>query len=180
MSRITQTTREKICRNAIKAGFAAREEALVGRSHALAIEAYESVFDEAVRRQALAMPKDWLRYDSCLRFNANGWDVTLNAREAVPVPHSYYCTRIGTLDGEMAERVQAFSTEKEQLRNDIHRAERETSGFLEQFKSFKQMRETWPEGEPFYGSFDVEKLAGGVPAVRVAEINKLLNIAEAA
>ncbi len=180
MTRITNTIREKICRRAVAAAFSSRENALAEQSNALALEAYASVFAEAVRQQASAMPRDWMNYDSCLRFNADGWNVKLQLAEAAPVPHSSMCRTLGSLTGDLAVRVQSQATSEETLRKEKWRTEHETTGFLEQFKSFKQMRESWPEGEPFYKEFDIERPQGGVPAVRVAEINRLLNITEAA
>jgi hypothetical protein len=67
-------------------------------------------------------------------------------------------------------------TAAKELREERWRAVSEMGGFLAQFKSIKQMREAWPEGEPFYAEYDVERKEGGMPAVRVAEINKLLNL----
>ena len=181
MSRLTQSIRETIKNRAIKAAFAEREQAMKDAESLLGIEAYESVFPQVIRDQAAAMPDGWLRQDSCLRFNASGWNVTLTLKEGVPVPSARYgCEVLASLTGDLAERVQARKTASEKLREQRYSAERELAGFLEQFKSFKSMREAWPEGKPFYESFDVEAPKGGVPAVRVAEINKLLNIAEAA
>jgi hypothetical protein len=180
MSRLTQSIREKIIRNAIVAAFKEREAAQAEQEHALGMEAYEAVIPAAERKAAAKLPATWLRHDSCLRFNANGWNARLSVKEAVPVPHSADCRMLGSLPQELAQRVQAYSTAGESLRQERYKAERELAGFLEQFRSVKQMREAWPEGEAFYGEFDVERTAAGVPAVRVAEINKMLGIEEAA
>jgi hypothetical protein len=180
MSRITNSIRESICRKAINAAFKEREEAHAAQEHALGMEAYEAVIPAAERKAAAKMPENWLRMDGCLKFNANGWSVTLCVKPSVPVPQSPYCQPLGSVTGDLAERIQAHCTAIKERKEAKHRAEREMTGFLEQFRSIKQMREAWPEGEPFYAEFDVERKSAGVPAVRVAEINKMLGIKEAA
>lgn len=181
MSRLTNAIRDTIRSRAIAAGFKARREAHAVAENSLGVEAYESIFSVAERTAALAMPKGWLRYDSCLRFNAGGWSVTLIVKQGVPVPSERFnCNQLGALIGDLAERVQAHAQEDRKLNEDGHRAEREMDGFLAQFNSIKQLREAWPEGAEFYADFETERKASGVPAVRVAEINKLLGIGEAA
>ena len=181
MSRLTNVIREKICERAIKAAFKEREETQKSREHALGMEAYEAVIPEAERKAAAKMPAHWLQTDACLRFNAGGWDARLTVSPAVPVPFNRgYCHTLGTISGDLADRVQVFLQDEKGVRDEKSKATTELFGFLDQFKTVKQMREAWPEGEPFYAEFDVERKSGGVPAVRVAEINKLLNLAEAA
>ena len=181
MTRITNDIREKINRKAVTAAFAERETELAEVAHALGMEAYEASFPKAVRQQVESLPDGWLRKDKCLRFKANGEQVTLRVEDEVPVPSSRFnCQTIAELTGDLGTRVMAYGRASDGLRDAKWQAEREMNCFLERFRTFKQMREAWPEGEPFYGAFDVDKPAGGVPAVRVAEINKLLNIVEAA
>lgn len=181
MTRLTQNIRERICRRAITAAFKDREAALKEQEHTLGMECYQAVIPESERKAAAAMPEGWLQMDACLRFNANGWDARLCVTSPVPVPNNKgYCRSLGSLTGDLAERVQAHLQEEKGLKEARIKAEMELSGFLEQFKTYKQLREAWPEGEPFYAEFDVEPKAGGVPAVRVAEINKLLNLSEVA
>ena len=176
MTRLTNTIRETIRNKAVTAAMKERKEALAKAEHALGMEAYETVLPEKERKLAAQLSDRWFRLDSCLKFNAGGWAIYLTVTPGVPVPQSSGCGYLGALTGELAERVQAHSTAKKNLDNDFHKARSELDGFLAQFKSIKQMREAWPEGEPFYAEFDVERKAGGVPAVRVAEINKLLNL----
>ena len=181
MSRLTNTIRERIRSNAVVSAFKDREAALVAAEHALGMEAYEAVIPAVEREAAANMPAGWVGKDSCLRFNANGWDARLKVNEAVPVPNNKgYCCSLGTLTGDLADRVQAHMQEGKRLKEEYWKAEAELDGFLAQFKTIKQMREAWPEGEAYYAAFDVERSVSGVPAVRVAEINKLLNLKEAA
>ena len=181
MTRITQHIREKINYQAVNTAFAEREAAMGEASHALGMEAYEASFPKAVRQQAEAMPDGWLRLDKCLRFNANGWNVTLSVKVGVPVPSAMHnCQTIAALTGDLGERVQAHKTAGEKLRSEKRAAEQEMSGFLEQFRSIKQMREAWPEGAPFYAAFETERKAANLPAIRVQKINELLNLEQAA
>ena len=177
MSRLTNDNRETIRKLAIKATFKDRREALARAEHALGMEAYEAVFTDTERQQAAAMPDRWLKRDDCLRFNANGWQANLTVSPALPVPHAQYCAPLGSLTGDLADRVQAHLQAGKGLREEEWKAVSELDGFLAQFKTFKQLRDAWPEGEPFYASLDVDRPASGVPAVRVQAINELLNLA---
>lgn len=180
MTRLTNTLRDTIRHRAIGAAFSEREAELKANEHRLGMEAYDAVIPEAERIAAAGLPERWCRYDRCLRFNAGGWDVRLDVEKSVPVFSGYGCHRLGDITGDLAERIQAHVQAKEALRKDKARAEHELDGFLAQFKSLKQMAESWPEGNPFYADLDIDRKPGGVPAVRVMEINKLLNLGEAA
>lgn len=180
MSRLTNSIREKICKTAIQTAFAERVAKTAQEEHELGIACYEAVLPEAERVAASALPKSWVRQDNCLRFNANGWNVNLLINDIVPVPYSADCRNLGSLPPDLAERAQAHSQAKDALRSERWKAEAEMGGFLKQFGSIKKLREAWPEGEAFYAAYETEREGRNVPAVRVAEINKLLNLGVAA
>jgi hypothetical protein len=144
---------------------------------ALGIECYNEVFPNSIRQILAQVPEEWLRTCDCLRFNANGWQVTLCVGRQMPTPANAYCSLLGNVTGELAERVQQFGQDKERFREDERKAISEMESFLCGFRSFKQLRDNWPEGKPFYQNYDVDRTEANVPAHRVKSINEMLGIA---
>jgi hypothetical protein len=142
----------------------------------LAIECYNFLFPKKIRDLVAAVPAEWFRTCSCLRFNANGWSVSLNAGKEMPTPASNGCGNLGSLTGELAERVQAHVTEKRTMDSEYASARAKMLGFLEQFTTFKKLEEAWPEGKKFYQDFNADRPSANVPAVITKEINAMLGL----
>lgn len=176
MSRLTQHIREQIVYKATKATFDQKVEALQKREAKLGIECYNAVFPKKVRDIISQVPEEWLRTCKCLRFNANGWNVSLCVGKEMPTPASNGCGMLGNIEGELAEKVQAYSQEKRKLEEERQSAKTKLQGFLGGFNTFKQLREAWPEGEKFFKEYDAERIAPNVPAVVTKEINALLGL----
>lgn len=179
MSRLTKEIREKICKEAIVTTFDARFNELAKQENALAEECYNYVFPESLRNIAASMPEDWLRSCDCLRFNANGWNVTLKANKKLPTPYSSGCHVLGNIDGELAEKVQAHVQNETALKEERSRAFSKMRAFLEGFITFKQLEGAWSEGSKFYKKYDAERPSVNVPAVITQEINDMLGIEKA-
>lgn len=176
MATITKDIRERICRKTVTATFQPKKDAISKRENKLAIECYNHLFPKKIRDIIAKVPTEWLRSCSCLRFNANGWDINLNAGKEMPTPAMSGCGRLGNLTGEIAEKVQAFSQEKKSLEDEWRSANAKMLGFLEQFRTFKKLEEAWPEGKKFYKEFDADRPSANVPAVITKEINIMLGI----
>ena len=176
MANITNKIRESIARKAVNATFQPKKDDLTKRENKLAIECYNAVFPKSIRDIVAKIPENWLRQCSSLQFNANGSTVTLNAGKNMSTPFSSICARLGNLEGDLAERVQNFSQEKKTLDEDWRSAFTKMYGFLEQFRTFKRLEESWPEGKKFYKKFDAERLSSNVPAVITKDINTMLGI----
>ena len=176
MSNITKGIRERICRKAIGATFDPKKQAMDKEENKLAIEAYNHIFPKKIRDIIATVPEEWIRHCECLRFNATGWQVQLCAGKKMPTPASNNCDMLGSLTGEISDKVQAFSTAKKKLNEDRNLAARKMLGFLEQFRTFKKIKEAWPEGKEFYAEFDADRQSANVPAVITKEINEMLGI----
>lgn len=176
MSRLTKDLRSSIASNAVNATFKPRQEELKKEEIALAIECYNSLFPEKVRRAVARVPKEWIRTCSCLQFNANGWRISLNAGKEMPTPAMSGCGNLGSITGELGEKVQTFSQKGKTLNEEWRTALRKMEGFLEQFGSFKKLEEAWPEGKKFYEKYNAERPSTNVPAVITKEINDMLGI----
>jgi len=177
MASITKEIRERICRKAVNATFEPKKTEIFKRENKLAIKCYNHLFPKKIRDIIEQVPADWFRKCSCLRFNANGWNVSLNAGKEMPTPQSANCGILGSLDGDIGKEVQVFSEEKKSLEDDWRAANVKMLGFLEQFRTFKKLEEAWPEGKKFYKEFDAERISANVPAVITKDINAMLGIA---
>lgn len=175
MTRLTKDLVEQIARKAVDSSLKEEFLALKEKEHTLAEECYNSVFDKELLDKINTMPKNWLRHCDCLRFNANGWQVNLKTRFEVPTPHKEYCTILGTLSGELAEKVQAFATERDTFHANKRESYLKLKSFLYSFTTIKKLRAVWPEGAEYYNEFDLQPV-GGLPAPITAEINQILKI----
>ena len=70
--RLTNDLREAIASQAVAHAFDPRKAALTKAEGALAEEAYNHVFPESERKLITKIPSNWVRFDSCLRFNVAG------------------------------------------------------------------------------------------------------------
>jgi len=176
MSKITKDLRERIAQKAANATYTPKKDELKKQEAKLAIEAYNHIFPKKIRDAVALVPDSWFRTCSCLRFNAAGWSVTLCAGKEMPTPHSAGCTNLGSLTGDIADKVQKFSQEKKTLEENHRAAYHKMVGFLEQFTTFKKLEEAWPEGKKFYAEYNADRPKSGVPAVITKEINEMLGI----
>jgi len=176
MSKITKELRERIAKKAVNDSYKSKSDDLKKRETKLAIECYNHVFPKKVRDAVAILPQGWLRTCSCLRFNANGWSVSLNAEKEMATPASAHCSTLGNVDGELAEKVQAWAQEKKTAEENYILSYRKLLGFLEQFTTFKKLEEAWPEGKKFYAEFNADRPSKNVPAVITKEINDMLGL----
>jgi hypothetical protein len=179
--RLTNYDREQICNAALNGAFKPRFEALALAEHDLAIAGYESVFPADVRKQAGKMPKGWLRLDACLSFNVGGFDMRLNVRgDGVPVPYDGgYCRRLGTITGDLADKIHAHFADVDKLKAERDTAKRALTAMLQSCSTLKRLQEEWPEGEPYWSALAAKANVPGLPAPRVQEINAMLGLTAA-
>jgi hypothetical protein len=184
MTKLTKYTRECIAKAATAFAFDAKQAALQIEQSELAALAHAAVFDAKELAAVAKTPDNWIRRDTCLRFNVAGVTAVLCAQgEGFPVPYrigdhaAYGCKRLGTIEaGELADRILAYMKAEEETRTARAIAYRQVLQMLNGVTSIKRLEETWPEGAPFYEKYR-NKPAAQVPAVRVDEINALLGIA---
>ncbi|WP_277022203.1 Nmad5 family putative nucleotide modification protein [Paracoccus hibiscisoli] len=158
--RLTNMTREHIATQAVKNAFEPREAQLAKDEDALAREAYAAVFTADEIKKAVALPKNWLRRDSCLNFNVAGLRIELCTLENhMPVPYrskngdsGYGCHRDqgSIMAGELADRITAHAVAKDALRQERRDTYRKLNSMLSSITTIKKLEEAWPEGKPFY------------------------------
>ncbi|MBW3374676.1 hypothetical protein KYK31_11905 [Hymenobacter norwichensis] len=171
--------RESITNNATHKSFADQNDGIKQEENDLALELYKSIFTPDELKLANKLDKRWFHQDDCLRFNCGGYDLTLCVKIGVPVPYNKgYCSRLGNITGELAEKAQAFANKKNDIRDEQNKAYRAIKSLLYSVNTIKQLKSVWPEGAEFYAMYDEAsaKSKGGVPAVQIDEINKLLGL----
>lgn len=176
MPTITKDLRDHIRNKAVKSAFEKRLADWNKDDNRLAIECYNFIFPKKIRDIISTVPPEWIRTCSCLRFNADGWSVSLNAGKEMPTPPSSGCGNLGSITGDLAHKVQKHVEAKRTIYSDHAAALTKMMGFLEQFKTFKKLEEAWPEGKKFYEGFNAERTAANLPAVITSEINSMLGI----
>lgn len=175
MSKINRDTREFIAKKAVETSFAEEEKAFQQEEHHLAMACYQALFNKDILKLVHKLPKEWFRWEKCLRFNCDGWDIKLTALEDVPVPYSHTCSRLGSITGELAQTVQKFSQDKKAFQEKRVEAYRKTLNLLESVGSMKRLKTVWPEGKAFYQEFDVE-IEKNLPAIPVTRVNEILGL----
>ena len=152
------------------------EEAL--RENDLAVECWEHVFPKYVRDAALLMPEDWFRRDDCLRFNAGGWTALLSHSKGLPVPYRSGCGILGSLTGELADRVRAFVVERDNKKAERAKALRDLTAAILAARTYKQLAVAWPEGLPYFKDYLPKKKGEPSTAIAVpfAKINEVLGL----
>lgn len=182
--RINKIIAQSIATNAVNDTFDDRKKELKDREAKLGMEGYETMFSEAVRKQAAAMPKEWIRQDACLRFNAGGYNLLFNVPEPVPVPihtrpygYGGSCNKLADIPhGDLCDRMQKWAQDCKTLTDEINQANRSVMNLVTRFSSIKRLKEAWPEGYEFYKAYEGEPVKVPLPALRIDELNKVLGL----
>lgn len=179
MTRLTNDIRDTIVFNATKKSFISQNETMSKEENLLALELYNSLFDKKELTIIKKLDKKWFHYDTCLRFNCGGYDLRLCVKEGVPVPYDKgYCSRLGNINGELAEKAQVFANKKKDSEQQQQKTARTVKSLLFSVNTIKQLKTVWPEGSEFYSMYDEQssKSIGGLPAVQIEEINSILGL----
>lgn len=176
--RLTNSIREDLALKTIKETFGKDVESEKKAEAALAKKAYESLFDPKILTAVKKLPKEWVKFDNCLRFNIRGMSITLCMPEpGVVVPRTIGCTSLGVLSGDLGEEVVAFAEKKRDNYNARKDAQRKVYNMLVQLQTIKQLQDTWPEGKKFYADLLKVKEGSALPAIRIEEVNAALGLA---
>ena len=103
---------------------------------------------------------------SGFRFNANGYHVNLNVDPGLPVPYSSGCGNNGSLSGAIAAEVQQFAIDAEDAKTAQRSARQQLWAILESLNTLAQLKESWPEGKPFYAYLEKAERKPSLPVAR--------------
>lgn len=178
MTTLNNYTRDDIIIAAISAAYDKKFKAIQEEEHEVGMLLYKASFKEKVLEAVDAIPKEWLRQDSCLRFNCGGHDLRFVVKKAVPVPYSRDCNRLENFDHKSPSTIlaQEFCERKRALEEERNDAKRQLKSIVYSCRTIKKLKEIWPQGDKFYSAYMVEQGKPGLPAVQVENINKLLGL----
>lgn len=185
--RITKETRSDIITHAVASKFTAREKALEDSRTQLADALYHQEFG-LVEPAARALPAGWVEHCSEICCDAPGWvwsrymakqeGPCRNLRMSVdrPMPNGGLRTikvekgdKLFKHSQDIVKEYLAIAKEKEALRDALNR-------LLLSVTTLKQLRATWPEGEPFFPR-ELKYSTALVPVTLTRDINQMLGLA---
>lgn len=178
MTKLTTHMRNVIRDRAVAAAFNPRFAANKEREAEVGRRLYDAVFPADVRAAAAAFPeKEWIRLDSCLRFNVGGLRMVFKVDPGLPVPWGGYgCHELGVITKqELIDLARACSDDKEALQSEQARASNALGAMLRSVSTIKKLAEVWPEGREFYASFE-DAVSPILPAIVVADVNAMLGL----
>jgi hypothetical protein len=176
MTIITKSLVETIARDAMEKKYNPVYNALLEEEYGLAEECYNSLFSKEVLDQINALPDLWKRTCSCLSLNVGGWNLSLHIGRQVVIPPNNHCTRLGVIEGELAERVKNHQEREKTVREKHHNEHLKLKVFLSSFKTFKKLREVWPEGAEFYHFYEKTAEKIQLPTTITKDINTVLGL----
>ncbi len=178
MTTLNNHIRDTIINAAINAAYDKKFKDIAEEEHEVGMALYVASFKKKTLEDVAAVPKDWFRQDSCLRFNCGGHDVWFIVKKAVPVPYSRDCNRLENFDHNdpSTKLGQGFSEKKRALENERNDAKNQLKAIIYSCRTIKKLKDVWPQGLKFYSSYSVEPMKSGLPAIQVESVNKLLGL----
>jgi hypothetical protein len=184
--RITKVMREGIVANTIVHTFKQQREALEKEHVKLAEKAYKEQYTPSQIKAMDNLGERFIDKECKIHLNLNGLrrqlyfggkDKTHNTKDLTYklMENQQYHKPLVPSDG-LRQQVEDLLDKISDLDQTIARAEANLLAMLESVQSFKKLRAIWPEGEKFYDMYDVDSEKAGVPAVFVADINKMLGL----
>lgn len=184
--RITKVMREGIVANTIAHTFKKQREDAAKEHARLALKAYKEQYTPAQIKAMDNLGERFIETEFKIYLNLNGLrrQLYFGGKERVNsmkehvskmMEHNQYNKPLVPSDALRME-IEAFLDRESDLNETIGKAEVNLMAMLESVQSFKKLRAIWPEGEKFYDMYDVDSEKPGVPAVFVADINKMLGL----
>lgn len=182
--RLNSGYRAEIVRAAISAAFDKDEKELTRREHRLAARCYDAVVPLKTRRAISAMPAGWLPTGKSIRFNVGGQSVTFAFGKEMPVSRTYdrHFDNFGAVsEGALIDEVRKWQGDREDFKTRRTRAEATLQAMVNQASTTQALEDVWPEGKKFWRGLEARiPVSAQLPAVRIAELNVMLGLREAA
>lgn len=194
--RITKEMKAGIINDALLFKFKALEAEIEAERTALADAMYDHLFG-AVEAQARAMPEGWIAYVQGLTISCDGFawqrlnskgellnpemlgrDLKLSKPRPFPDNMSAFNLKI-TSDHPLWKQAWGLVKKHRKVLEDKTELRRKISALLAACTTLKQLREAWPEGEPFFPA-EIKHSTALVPVGLSDQINKALGIPSAA
>ena len=100
------------------------------------------------------LPTNWFKLVKSYSVNANGWIIYLKGPERkYPMRNSSGCPYVISVPSEFIDDIQKFSINKEKYNSDRNSDYSALYGKLLSINTTNQLKESWPEGLPFYKKY---------------------------
>ena len=196
-TRITKEVEKSIRSRILKERFESRYVATSENFKALANAVYNDVYSKKNQKLMQSLPKGWLCTSSGItvkfvgagrsyeRLNFSGSCdckimMYVNASQGnerlMPYADIDRCLKVYDADAPLSLEYLARRAAIESLSADYDAAQMAISSTIMSFRTVAILRKEWPEIAPFTDHLDSAKAGGGLPAVRISEINKILGL----
>jgi len=200
-TKLTNHSREQICREVLQHRFSAEVEKLIADRAAFADRVYNDVFSKSAREKMAALPDGWLPEESNigvqfgsgssferLSFDGSFYGELRNAvkddgaeKEAVHrrIPYRLRgCAKAYEPDHKLSVAFDALEARMKDLKKQFYEARATVNSALLNVTTLNKLVETWPEVAPFIARFNAAPVK--LPAIPTDQLNKLLDLPVAA
>lgn len=197
-TRLNSDIRHEIVKNAIKAQFDPRFDALLVDEYALAVTVYETVLPQDLREALAVIGKYHVKGPQFVQIStgakpsvyphthmldyvavhtAQGFNILLPAPKDMVKIYSGALTLNDKNDKgrKLSEAVSAISERRTKLKQARVDAEKALEQSLRRVTTLEKLCEQWPEGKKFYQSPPLAKPIA-LPVIRFAEVNAMLGL----
>jgi Nucleotide modification associated domain 5 len=177
MTTLNNYMRDQIIDEAINATFDPKFDKRAKTEKKIGLKLYKKIFDKKSRDALSKLDSKWFRQDSCLKFNVQGLTLVFRVGDSLPVPYSSDCRVLGVItDPDLVSEAHAFAIEKDNLDQERNASRRKLRSIIYSVRTIKQLELLWPAGKAFYEHHKNAPGTGGVPAIQIEEINKILGL----
>jgi hypothetical protein len=154
--------------------FDAERLAMERKEHELAQAIYEHVYSKTERKQMDAMPKGYMPVSKTVHVRIGGEHVQLNMGVERPVPYSdlHRCQHVIGADDPLTKQWLEHRARAQGLRQRINEARAAIRGALASMRTFKQLKQHWPEAAAMLPAPEQPQL----PALPIQKLNRMLEL----
>jgi hypothetical protein len=190
---LNSASRQFILNTALESAFGKRKLALDVEYDRIAKAIYDALFTKTQQEHINALPKCFYTTGTSHRFNMGGerhdWAFNGDGSTGGPVTNTLRLpadtwTGIGTLTMDKHRALIArgsghdYQHDKKTLAAERDKAEKTLMALLKGVRTLEQLKDVWPEGHKFYkGAKAAVPTPPGLPAIAMADLNKMLGIA---
>ena len=181
--RLTKYDRSIICKNAIADRFGKKEETLKEEKYNLSDQAYNMIFDKDILDKINSISRDWLYTNTNMYIRLyNGYQFELHFKTDTPLPGRTYHfsdSKFLLSDQDLCDKLLKNHSNMEDLKKEKRDAEYKLKSLLNSVSTTKQLKEIWPDGEPFYAHLVKNPkmaLKTNLPAILISDINKIFEL----
>lgn len=188
--RLTQNLRKEIIRNAMAVRFDKLQKALFAEEKALGLKVYDHFVTPKIAAAIKTLDDSGMVFfnnrQTVLTVDVNHYKHDLHFDGAARVmPHNWargfsLSVRDAGAAGALAKEVEMFDRKRKDFYEERKKAEVQLTALLKSVFSTETLAKVWPEGAKLYSSPPLPKVMAGLPAVQIAELNKMIGLDKAA